>query len=278
MDADMRQDEFRVTIRSLSEESGGVARFIPAHVLKDSINTIVSALKAANRELHSKKNRSEFFISHLELGSNVYGIFEQKQVEAESCTPCIDLFRSSAFSVYRSEHERVIERHRIVQSLIKVGSAIDERYPAIARFQSGDLPLDGFFAKQAMRLKERCNGAAKSGPFYAGNAIGAFDGRLENLDYRGGVWRGHLVLPGNGAQIECIFDSSRGEDYFNHFGHKRVSVSGRAIYTGDSQLPERVEVVSIEKIDLALEARDIRGTLKDAEYRSGWARDSKNFQ
>lgn len=107
----------------------------------------------------------------------------------------------------------------------------------------------------------------KSNPeYFAGSAYGAFDGRLGNIDYRGAAWIGHLVLHGSNIEIECVFDKSKGEDAINKHGNKRVSVTGRAIYTGDSRLPERIEVVDIETVTAAAEFRDIRGSLTGKSY------------
>jgi hypothetical protein len=50
----------------------------------------------------------------------------------------------------------------------------------------------------------------------------------------------------------------------NPFGNKNVCVTGRAIYTGDSQLPERIEVLSIEERAHVVAAIDIRGSLRMA--------------
>lgn len=70
------------------------------------------------------------------------------------------------------------------------------------------------------------------------------DGTMVHLDYRAGTWIGHLALLQSGGQIECVFDRSRGEDFYNRFGNKRVSVRGRVV-KGDSERPERIEVWSI---------------------------------
>ena len=55
-----------------------------------------------------------------------------------------------------------------------------------------------------------------------------------------------------------------GEDALNPFGNKDVSVTGRAIFTGDSQLPERVEIVTIEERPRATGKIDVRGALAPA--------------
>ena len=88
-----------------------------------------------------------------------------------------------------------------------------------------------------------------------------FDGRLEAIDYRGALWRGRLALAGGETRIDCLFDKAMGEDALNPFGNKDVCVTGRAIFTGDSQLPERVEVMTIEELPRATSAIDVRGAL-----------------
>lgn len=276
MDAPMRPDEMRIVIRA-SDAPVNDARPIPASVFKKAFTTILGALKVADAELHAKRYRSEFFISHLAMGSNVFGVFEQRRSAEPSLSPSIDFFKQSAGAVYRSEYDKVRGITKVANSIIKVGEAITEEYPCEAHFNGESIPLDGFFSRQAERLKQNVF-STDTARHFAGNAVGSFDGRLGNIDYRGATWTGHLMLPGSGAQIECVFDKRQGEDTFNPFGNKRVSVTGRAIYTGDSQLPERIEVVSIEEIPPAPEAIDIRGSLTGKRYFVGWGRETENFQ
>lgn len=102
--------------------------------------------------------------------------------------------------------------------------------------------------------------------FFEGNAIISLDGTLGETDYRGRAWSGRLVLPGGGgAEVECVFDRSKGEDFYNEFGNKRVSVTGRAIYRSDSLLPKRFEVFSIQRVPIADEFKDFNGILAGAE-------------
>ena len=98
--------------------------------------------------------------------------------------------------------------------------------------------------------------------WFLGSAIMSFEGRLDEIDYRGAVWTGDLMLPAGTTHIECVLDKSQGEDALNPFGNKNVCVTGRAIYTGDSQLPERIEVLTIEERTHVSAAIDIRGSLR----------------
>ena len=102
----------------------------------------------------------------------------------------------------------------------------------------------------------------KTDNWFLGSAIMSFEGRLDEIDYRGPVWTGDLMLPAGTTHVECVFDKSQGEDALNPFGNKNVCVTGRAIYTGDSQLPERIEVLAIEERAHVNAAIDIRGSLR----------------
>ena len=102
----------------------------------------------------------------------------------------------------------------------------------------------------------------KNDNWFLGSAIMSFEGRLDEIDYRGAVWTGDLMLPAGTTHVECVFDKSQGEDALNPFGNKNVCVTGRAIYTGDSQLPERIEVLAIEERAHVNAAIDIRGSLR----------------
>jgi hypothetical protein len=274
MEKPLRDGEIRIIIKP-ADAPADSARLIPARVFQKTFNTVLHALKTADTELHDKAHRSEFLISDLRMGSNVVAFYEQPR----STEMAIDALRHVAGAVYRSEFERLAENSKLAKSVVAIGSAIDVNYPALAMFQADTIPLDGFFAKQAERLHKAMGASGAKSRFFAGTAIGAFDGTLGDIDYRGATWTGHLVLPGTGAQIECVFDRSKGEDAFNPFGNKRVSITGRAIYTGDRQLPERIEVVGIEEIPLAQEAIDIRGTLTGKRYFGvRGSREGKNLQ
>jgi hypothetical protein len=265
MDSAPRPDEVRIYIEA-SDKSGGSDRsFVPASVFNDMFSSVLAALQAADEDLHGKKAAKRFFVSHLKIGSGEFGIIEQDAVPRAS--DAVALFKRVTQSVYRSEFSVAAEYGRLSKKLEKIGKKITGEYAIIAKFADGEeVPFDTFFANQTRRLIAEKDQSMTRPAFFAGSAFGAFDGRLGNIDYRGAVWIGHLVLDGSNVQIECVFDRSRGEDSFNRYGNKRVSVTGRAIYTGDSQLPERIQVVEIEEITPAVEYKEMRGSLTGERY------------
>lgn len=271
-----RPDEMRIVIRA-ADEAPGAARPVPARLFRGAVSSVIDALEAANKELHSRRLRSEFFVAALEIGSNVFGVFEQQRGASPSMSPAIDLVGLTAAAVYRSDFARAKQYPAVARSIVKMAKQIDEQFPWMVQFPGLELPFDAFFARQAARLAESEDTPDRPHHF-AGTAVSTFSGTLGSIDYRGATWRGYLVLPGDGAQIECVFDRTKGEDFFNAFGRKRVSVTGRAIFTGESRVPERLEVMQIKAIPLAARAIDIRGSLSGAEFRLGWIREGETFQ
>ncbi|MCR6502552.1 hypothetical protein MUO32_26345 [Shinella sp. CPCC 101442] len=261
MDEPLRNCEIRLIIKP-ADAPADSSRLIPARVLHRTFTSVLNALKSADAELHGRKHRSEFFISNLAMSSNILEMREHARTNGSA----VELLRNVAGSVYRSEFGRATEYRKLAQSIVSLGKAIDPAYPAVAVFETDVIPFDEFFARQAERLGKAMSPDSLKSRFHVGGVLGSFDGTLGNIDYRGTTWVGHLVLPGGGAQIECVFDRSKGEDAFNPYGNKRVTVRGRAIYTGDSQLPERMEVFSVEEVPLAREASDIRGSLEGKRF------------
>jgi hypothetical protein len=256
-------NEIRVVIRTL-ESCGFEAERVPAQLFKRTFDAFLAALIAADRELNPKSQASEFFISHLGEGSCEFGFVEKQRAAARGRPSAIELFKLCAGRVYRSDYQILQRYPRLMRAFHRIVKALDPAGVVLVRYHNTELPMDGFFCRQVDRVGEP-ERASRTAMWFAGAAIASFEGRLEAIDYRGPVWRGFLTAPEE-IHLECVFDKSKGEDAFNRFGNKTVSVSGRAIYTGDSQLPERIEVLEIEELPRPAATIDIRGALARAHY------------
>jgi hypothetical protein len=266
MNSPVGSSEIRVVIRAV-EAPGFGPELIPAQLFKKIFDAFLAALVAADQELHTKPVSSQFFISHLAERSCEFGIIEKQRSLAAGGGSAIEFFRRCAGRVYRSDYQILLRYQRLMRALHRIVKALDPAYVVLVQYHDMELPLDGFFCRQVDRAGSRNEEQSRSGVWFAGTAITSFEGRLESIDYRGPVWRGHLTLPGGTTQIDCVFDKSTGEDALNPFGNKSVSVTGRAIYTGDSQLPERIEVLKIEEQPRAADVIGIQGSLAPA---SSW--------
>src|SRR5208337_5679366 len=239
MNSPVGSSEIRVVIRPV-EAPGFGPELIPAQLFKKIFDAFLAALSAADQELHAKPVSSQFFISHLGKGSCEFGIIEKQRSQAADGGSAIELFRRCAGRVYRSDYQILLRYQRLMRAFHRVVKALDPAVVVLVQYHDTELPLDGFFSRQVDRVGRLNDAPRQTDVWFAGSAITSFEGRLESIDYREPVWKGQLTLHGGTAQIECVFDKSKGEDAVNPFGNKAVSVIGRAIYTGDSELPERV--------------------------------------
>ncbi len=260
MSSAIGSSEMRVVIRPLVAP-GFEPELIPAQLFKRIFDAFLAALVAADREVHAKPVSSQFFVSHLGFGSCEFGIIEKQKSTAASGGSAIEFLRRSAGRVYRSDYQVLLQRPRLMRAFDRIVKAIDPAYVVLVQYNDMELPLDAFFCRQVDRVGRLGEPASQSDVWFAGAAVGSFEGRLEAIDYRGPVWKGRLTLSGGETRIECVFDRSRGEDALNPFGNKTVCVTGRAIYTGDSQLPERLEVLTIEEKNRVSAAIGIQGSL-----------------
>jgi hypothetical protein len=253
-------NEVRVVIRPV-EDRGDDFGPIPAELFKKTFDAFLIALMVTDRELQPKARSSEFLISQLAVDPYEFGILEKRRAFGQTTPSAIEFFRRCAEGVYRSDYQTVVRHPRVTRAFIRIVKALDPSFQVLAQFNDTELPIDDFFRRQVDRVGLK-DDAVRTDNWFLGSAIMSFEGRLDEIDYRGAVWTGDLMLPAGTTHIECVFDRSQGEDVLNPFGNKNVCITGRAIYTGDSQLPERIEVLTIEERAHVRAAIDIRGSLR----------------
>jgi hypothetical protein len=260
MGSPIRPNEIRVVIRPVEARDYDLGP-IPAELFKKTFDAFLTALQVTDRELQPKARSSEFLISQLALNPYEFGILEKRRPHSQNVPSAIEFFRRCAEGIYRSDYQTVVKHPRLTRAFIRIVKALDEDFHVLAQFVDTELPIDNFFGRQVDRVGAKDDPASQADNWFLGSAMMSFEGRLDEIDYRGAVWTGDLMLPAGTTHVECVFDKSQGEDALNPFGNKNVCITGRAIYTGDSQLPERIEVISIEERAHVNAAIDIRGSL-----------------
>jgi len=259
MSSPIGPNEIRVVIRPVEARDYDLGP-IPAELFKKTFDAFLTALQVTDRELQPKARSNEFLISQLALNPYEFGIFEKRKALGQNSPSAIEFFRRCAEGIYRSDYQTVVRHPRVTRAFIRIIKALDPSFHVLAQFNDAELPVDDFFRRQVDRVGAK-DEAVRTDNWFLGSAIMSFEGRLDEIDYRGAVWKGDLRLPAGTTHIECVLDKSQGEDALNPFGNKTVCVTGRAIYTGDSQLPERIEVLTIEEKAHVNAAIDIRGSL-----------------
>jgi hypothetical protein len=261
-------NEIRVVIRPVEARDYDLGP-IPAELFKRTFDAFLTALQVTDRELQPKARASEFLISQLALNPYEFGILEKRRSFAQASPSAMEFFRRCAEGVYRSDYQTVVRHPRLTRAFIRIVKALNPSFHVLAQFNDTELPVDDFFGRQVDRVGGKDDPGAQADNWFLGSAMMSFEGRLDEIDYRGAVWTGDLMLPAGTTHIECVFDKSQGEDALNPFGNKNVCITGRAIYTGDSQLPERIEVISIEERAHVNAAIDIRGSLRLMRFSEG---------
>jgi len=261
MGSPIGSNEIRVVIRPVEARDYDLGP-IPAELFKKTFDAFLTALQVTDRELQPKARSSEFLISQLALNPYEFGILEKRRPHSQNSPSAIEFFRRCAEGIYRSDYQTAVRHPRLTRAFIRIVKALDEDFHVLAQFAETELPIDDFFGRQVDRVGAKDDPARQGDNWFLGSAMMSFEGRLDEIDYRGAVWTGDLMLPAGTTHIECVFDKTQGEDALNPFGNKNVCVTGRAIYTGDSQLPERIEVISIEERAHVNAAIDIRGSLR----------------
>jgi hypothetical protein len=257
MDA-VARNEIRVAIQP-GPAAGSQGAAVPAAVYKKVFDAVLAALAAADREIHAKRVSSAFLISHLSVNPCEFGVVEKVRAPGPDVAPSIGLFRRCAGRVYRSDYQILLQHRRLMRAFQRIAAALNPAYGVVVRYYDTELPLDDFFRRQIDRVGLATEVKTMTDMWFSGIGISSFEGRLESIDYRGAAWSGRLTLAGGETQIQCVFNRGMGEDALNPFGNKDVSITGRAIFTGDSELPERVEIVTIEERPRATAAIDVRG-------------------
>ena len=241
MSSKVGSNEIRVLIRPV-EAPGFEPELIPAPLFKKIFDAFLSALLAADREIHMKAVASHFYISYLDHASRQFGIIEKQR----SAASAIDFIRKCCEGLRRSEYDLLLRHQRLMRAFHRIAKVLNSGYSIVVKWNDAELPIDGVFCHQIQRVGS--SGAfSQKDAWAAGSTAIRVEGRLEAIDYRGPSWRGRLTLADGVSEIECVFDRSMGEDALNPFGHKYVRITGCAVFTGDSKLPERIEVMTIEE-------------------------------
>ncbi len=237
-----RDGETTLTIHGLNADATVVRASVFAHKLRDLLNALRTADRIANgRCVH------DYLLPQLHYGSVVATVRERRLRQKPSQSP-ISLFESVATAVYNGDLRTVPSLdHELVERIEKLSRGANKRFSHGEISFSSDtvIRIDDYLQRQAedaMRApKTTLVGQPQS---YRGPAFGTFDGVLKEIDSRGTMLRGKLVLFPSAIEIDCVMNKDRVPTARESFD-KRVVIKGTARYNGRSSLPARVDVDEI---------------------------------
>jgi len=223
-----------------------------AEVFAAKLRTLVSALKAADKEINGVPCY-EFLIFNLAKGSALAEVREvQKSTKNRPVGSSVQIVKEVAREVYegnaRDVHASEIVLRR-VRSLGKgVGRSFSHAELALGERDKNVVRIDEFFERQGENVA-RSLAAKQAAPdrHYRGRVFGSFDGILKAVDLRGDVKRATLFLTAGGVEIDCVVNAIEVHNLGENLD-KRVTVEGLAFYDGDSQMPARVDIRHITPV------------------------------
>lgn len=251
--------EVTITVHGLDVDNG----IVRADVFIEKFRALLGCLKNADKVVNEKKSH-EFMIVGLEAASAHATLREKvstRRFPASSVRYCQGLIEA----VYNGD--RNIGRYppEMVRSLGSLVTGVDKRFShgEIKFTKNNVVRIDDYFAKQVDKAIRRTKGELSEQPqrYFEGIAFETLDGVVKEMDARGTLVRGKLVLTVGSKELDCVFNTADIQILRDSFD-KRARVDGVAHYDGISPLPVRLDVRKIELINIDGDLRRWKGALR----------------
>ena len=248
-----RSDETIFSIHGLDMDR----RVVRADVFAQKLNQLVSALKTADR-LANGKSVHDYMLPNLQYGSAIATVRERSRLRERSQSS-IAYFEHAAVAIYNGDRRSVSTLDpEIVKKIVRLSRGVSKRFAhAEIRFADDSvIRIDDYLQHQAedVLLAEPI-GEPQS---YRGVAYGEFEGVLKEIDSRGTMLRGKLVLTPSDTEIDCVMNKDRVPEARDSFD-QRVVIKGAANYDGRSALPARLDIREIRTIKQAADLTRWKG-------------------
>lgn len=236
-----RDDEMTFVIHGLSMDNGVVR----ARVFVQKLGILVSALQVADK-LANGRSTFDYLLPKLHT-SAATAIVRERPRKKEIGHSSISFFERTAVAVYNGDRSAEKLPPKLVGSIEKLSTGVEKNFShgELAFSDENVIRIDEYLLRQAEVAYDVSTDPQhlESNKGYRGIAFGTFDGILQEVDARGTMLRGKLVL-NPGVEIDCVMNKDRVPDARENFD-KRVVIKGAAHYDGTNPLPTRLDVHSI---------------------------------
>jgi hypothetical protein len=249
---------------------------VRADVFAHKLLTFLDILKISDKQ-QNEKSCHEYLIVSLESGSAKASLRErpvrykkQRRIPGSSV-------RSAAATVSAVAEGRALGPDQIPYRILRGLESLTK--DAGTTFAHGEIQfeaaevirIDDYLAQRTAQLLRRLRDEQETAPkYFIGTAYTGFDGVLKELDARGQLLRGKLILTAGGKEIDCIFDRQEIPiEKLRIVFDSRARIEGLASYSGDSPLPERVRVKQVAPIKVGADLLKWKGALDEPEQFDG---------
>lgn len=226
---------------------------VRAEVFVEKLSALVSALKSTDKIEHEGKVRHHYIITDLKIGSALATLREKpKSLRNMPVASSVERLSQAVALIYDGDVSRAAELpaslihgvQRMTNGVSKSFSHAEVSFP-----KKKIIRVDEFLAGRVKEVVEHANqNRSIEKEYFQGTAFGSFEGVLQELDARGTLLRGKLILSVGGVELDCVMnrdDIPRIRENFD----KRVNVEALAYYDGRQPLPIRLEIRHIEGLE-----------------------------
>ena len=235
-----RCDEITFSIHGLDVD----ARVVRADVFAQKFSDFLNALKTADK-LANGQHTYGYLLPTLREGSAVVTVRERPRTRKFSQSS-IAYFQQAAEAIYNGDRRNIPSLDpEIIRKIGKLSRGASQRF-AHAEISFADnqvIRIDDYLQNQAQDALLSPSDAAHIDS-YRGRVFGSFEGMLKEIDSRGTMLRGKLVLVPSSTEIDCVMNKDQVPDARESFD-KRVIIKGIAHYDGRTGLPARFDVQEI---------------------------------
>lgn len=240
-----RPDETTFVIHGLDMDN----RVVRATVFVQKVKALISALQAADRIVNGKQS-FDFLLPDLGKGSARVTIRERQKYRAHTTSAIVTL-EHTANAIYKGDGTLKNLNPELIGRVKKLGKGVAKTFShAELGFSDNNIiRIDDFLLRQtaAAEIVTDSQAVRSRANLFSGRAIGSFDGILKEIDARGTMLRGKLVLTAGSIEIDCVMNKEQVPEARDSFD-KRVVIEGFAHYDGEQPLPVRIDVNSIKLI------------------------------
>jgi hypothetical protein len=255
--AEQENNEITLTLHGLNLTDGNVL----ARVFLAEFKRLLDALGSADKVLNQTVAH-DYVIVDLKASSAIATLREtrrigkrpRKAIRAELLgqrrgSP-VTYFRQAITSIYNGELDTKKFPPQLIKDVAEIAKDSGNTFAhgTLAFGQENIVRIDDYLARQAQRAIERSAPEVTERPkYHIGLGYTSFDGVLKEIDTRGSLFRGKLILTAGGKEIDCVFREEDIPQVKQQF-HLRARIEGMAHYDGESPLPERLDIKLITPI------------------------------
>jgi len=258
--------EVTLSVHGLAVDNG----FVRADTFLEKFRIILNSLKTADKEANEKKAH-EYVIIGLEAASAHATLREKIAIRKIVPASSVHVVQEVIEAVYNGDRNISRFPEAVVRALAPLSRGVGKSFShgEVTFSKNNVVRIDDYFQTQMEKAVKRLEGYEQDKQrFFEGVAFETLDGIVKEIDARGTLVRGKLILTIGGKELDCVFHTSDVQVLRDSFD-KRARVEGIAHYDGESLLPVRLDVRRVVLVDTSGDLRKWRGKLQKTKRSGG---------